>query len=807
MKRDLSYNSIYQTNMNSFLSPKNSSTSIFKTSRPQTSRLKINNYSYFSKECILPSFSPRTARNNSNVEPEKLILEKTHLTNVIKKLNKELFSLKQENLQKVNDIKEADMKINYILEYENNNYEKDNALMNKIRKYIKNIKQDIYEINIQNEELKKNNKLTQINEYVISNEIIEEQINKISALIQNAKEIKKEKKENVIQYNQIKLNIENQNLILKQMNNEIDDLNQEEKKLNFEIKEMKNKILKEKIKIDNNKNIVISLKKQNINLLKETKKTHSKFSTSNSKNYISEICEIKKGINHYKKKIKISNITLSQLKTENEKLKKLNNENLQLSQKTSTITTNSMKQNSDDERIKNLQESLQNSKLIEKELENQLLIYQNKLNELQNENYNEQIEFGIDSNNPYFSSNEENDPIETSKLTSIQFNQFTYILFKNFEAKNINLDNSKSQFINEILNNINKEDEEEIDEVNINSEKFISIINQFTESIINVLNCRNDYNVKILNIYIGALLFNSNGSLVKLCQYFSVLFSYIKQYESETENKLIDKLNKKYKDKVISLLEGIKEENIDNKDYFPLIIIKNIIDEKKIDFKDKYVEFIFYLMKKFDDPKAKLSDLKISNLSKVIGINNIENNNDSINNENKSIIEENKNIINDNEKNNDIDNEYDFDNNNENNKNNNETEDSMTEISNEEFEKLLHESFQLINNGLIKVKKTFDEIIENYLKEIESENKQIKSITVENLYDALKDIDVNLSDMQLSCICSKYSIPENLRIINIDLMKKEIVTKNDIEEDEKESFHLNHEENKDDSNKLLEDDF
>ena len=466
-----------------------------------------------------------------------------------------------------------------------------------------------------------------------------------------------------------------------------------------------------------------------------------------------------------------------------------------------------MKQNSDDERIKNLQESLQNSKLIEKELENQLLIYQNKLNELQNENYNEQIEFGIDSNNPYFSSNEENNPIETSKLTSIQFNQFTYILFKNFEAKNINLDNSKSQFINEILNNINKEDEEEIDEVNINSEKFISIINQFTESIINVLNCRNDYNVKILNIYIGALLFNSNGSLIKLCQYFSVLFSYTKQYESETENKLIEKLNRKYKDKVINLLDGIKEENNDNNDYFPLIIIKNIIDEKKIDFKDKYIEFIFYLMKKFDDPKAKLSDLKISNLSKVIGINNIENNDDSINNENKSIIEENKNIINDNEKKNDIDNEYDFDNNNENNKNNNETEDSMTEISNEEFEKLLQESFQLINNGLIKVKKTFEEIIENYVKEIKSDNKQIKSISVENLYDALKEIDVNLSDMQLSCICSKYSIPENLRIINIDLMKKEIVTKNDIEEDEKESFHLNHEENKDDSNKLLNDDF
>ena len=88
------------------------------------------------------------------------------------------------------------------------------------------------------------------------------------------------------------------------MNKEIDDLNQEEKKLNLEIQEMKNKILKDKIRIKNNKNIVISLKKQNTNLLNESKKTHSKFSTSNSKNYISEICEIKKGINHYKKKLK-----------------------------------------------------------------------------------------------------------------------------------------------------------------------------------------------------------------------------------------------------------------------------------------------------------------------------------------------------------------------------------------------------------------------------------------------------------------------------------------------------------------------
>ncbi len=125
-------------------------------------------------------------------------------------------------------------------------------------------------------------------------------------------------------------------------------------------------------------------------------------------------------------------------------------------------------------------------------------------------------------------------------------------------------------------------------------------------------------------------------------------------------------------------------------------------------------------MKKFDDPKAKLSDLKISNLTEIIESNNNEinddiNNDDFINNDNKYNIEENNDIINDNEQNNIIENENVFEN------NENETEDSMTEISNEEFEKLLQESFKLINNGLIKVKKTFEEIIENYIKEIKLE--------------------------------------------------------------------------------------
>ena len=59
----------------------------------------------------------------------------------------------------------------------------------------------------------------------------------------------------------------------------------------------------------------------------------------------------------------------------------------------------------------------------------------------------------------------------------------------------------------------------------------------------------------MLKIFIGALLFNSLGSIVKLSEYFTVLFSYTKIYKKELEDKLIDRINRKYKDQAESLLK------------------------------------------------------------------------------------------------------------------------------------------------------------------------------------------------------------------------------------------------------------
>ena len=63
-------------------------------------------------------------------------------------------------------------------------------------------------------------------------------------------------------------------------------------------------------------------------------------------------------------------------------------------------------------------------------------------------------------------------------------------------------------------------------------------------------------------------------------------------------------------------------------------------------------------------------------------------------------------------------------------------------------------------------------------------------ITIEDFNDQLKSIDVVLSDLKLSCLCSKYSIPKELRLID----KSKI--ENDIKRHMKGTLKLEEEEEK-----------
>ena len=261
MKRDYSVNSLIQTDpISSFISPKNSRSNLFKVSRPQSSRLgKIKTYSSSTTDITLPAFSSKNSHVKSFLEPELLIQEKFQLRNVVRNLRKELFILNQENLKKKNELKEKDKIISNIIDNENlENDEQENILMNKIRKHIKQVKLEINEIEEKNEFLKKDSKLTKVNEYIIENEKMEEQINKINALIKNGKEIGLNVNEKINELSNLKLNVNNQFIILNQMNNNYNNLLKEEELLNKQIEIINEKVLKDKKIINEKQNKVLS---------------------------------------------------------------------------------------------------------------------------------------------------------------------------------------------------------------------------------------------------------------------------------------------------------------------------------------------------------------------------------------------------------------------------------------------------------------------------------------------------------------------------------------------------------------------
>jgi hypothetical protein len=46
--------------------------------------------------------------------------------------------------------------------------------------------------------------------------------------------------------------------------------------------------------------------------------------------------------------------------------------------------------------------------------------------------------------------------------------------------------------------------------------------------------------------------------------------------------------------------------------------MKDLLDNNQINLKDKYIEFLFYFLKKFDDSEAKLEDLKYSLFNEIV---------------------------------------------------------------------------------------------------------------------------------------------------------------------------------------------
>ena len=729
----------------------------------------------------------------------------------------------------------------------------------------KEIKQTNNETKLENdkfERLKKSLYITKMNELTIESNMYKSHINKINSLLENALIIKRNnniKKEELLK---VKLNIEIQEKIENNLSSIILKLENKENDLRGKLEMDEYELINKTKEVNININKLVILKKKNENLNKDKVIKNEIYINPKNGNqvqintmYKNKIRQLKKSIKFYERKIKYSEEELTLLKErrnkliETEKIKglKLNidinnkeKEEIKIIKKGTLDNNNKYKYMTDEEKIKYLKEIYKKSKDAEKMMEEKIERYNNKLNELEliemekakekeeNNQNQSQIEFGIDNENPFYTEDEKNFPEISFKFTSSQFNQFTYVLFKNFEAKGIVEDTSKNKIIDmfyEYMKNNN------ISIIEYNSSKFKEVMEEFTKIIMTSLNNTNTYNYTLVNIFISALFYNSECDIKKLIKYFNILFSYTRNYSIE-EEKYIKKLKTKYNEQTKKLINCIKNyldsNESDNKEYFQLLKMKEILDKNKVNLKDKYIEFLFYYLKKFDDPKAKLSDLKFDLFYNIIpkekdkkeieeensenndlnypikdseikDINNSSKNEDDIDidaskkesnfldildkksninltsqkNEMKSPTEEDfskrqkrkkKNMEKKSQKKEEKENSDDFE----------EEEDSMTEITNEEYIKQLTEALKIMQKGLEENNIKFEDLMSNVVQKRKITGLFYECISIEDFNDQFKSINIILSDLKLSCLCSKYSIPNELRLIDKNKLAKDI---------------------------------
>ncbi len=621
-------------------------------------------------------------QNQFCFETEKLFHETYQIKKVIKELEKELYSLSNENIKKDKQLYQKEKEIDSIInsthktfdddynedKKDNNFYDNDinmntmstfnssmGVLILKIKKEIKKTNQEIKNENYKLNYLKKSLYLTKIKELKTESVLLNQQYNKINTLISNALQIKSQNNKTMEEFNHLKDTINKQELILSSLENNCVSLENQEKFLAHQLNVLKNelKIKIIKAKKNNNELNILSIKNKNLNndkiIKNETFTTKiNGVPTTIKCLYTNKLSNLRKNINFYKRQIKFSDDMINKLK---EQRKKLVDSHKNFEQKI-TISpklienTNQFKNmkrpqssigpptriTKDEDLINSLRLQYKSFKEDETNLENKANKYYEKLQEIEMENEergnnenqenndeDNQIEFGIDENNPYYTDNEDNVPESHIKFTSSQFNQFTYILFKNFEAKNIVADEAKNKIIIPFYESIKSKN---IIKVPYPSKEYDTIIEEFTKIIMTVLNSDNEYNHALTKIFVGALLYNCDCDTNKLVEYFSILFGYTRNYISE-EKHLIEKLKTKYKNQTKKLVECITSyilNDLSSSQYFSLFKMKDLLDKNEINLKDKYIEFLFYYMKKFSDPDAKLEDLKFSLLNDIVPI-------------------------------------------------------------------------------------------------------------------------------------------------------------------------------------------
>ena len=295
------------------------------------------------------------------------------------------------------------------------------------------------------------------------------------------------------------------------------------------------------------------------------------------------------------------------------------------------------------------------------------------------------------------------------------FNEFTFILLTNFESKKINLEYAKEKIILNV-NDINKYPNSEF-------------ISKIKDNIAQSLNCRNETSLtNIYNWLCYLLSVNDNDQNIMQNEFLTIL-SNLKEYPPDQELFL----NKKVKKYLLPMKNALYEKlNSENSKFVSFKKLKKIIEEEKIELKEQYFVFLFYALKKFEEPNVPLEDLKYDILFD---------------------------ILNDNENDSKMDEESDL------------------EISDDEYNQIIadfqikllnyinsnHTNLRFILNGLIQI------------LNVDAENNMVEVVLIRPFFERMKEIGIWINnELEIYCIFNRYKLSEKYEGINICLLEEEL---------------------------------
>lgn len=558
-------------------------------------KLLPNKYRIISGSIPYKNSSIHNSSINVDKDRDLFLDDNIKLKSAVQKLRTENAFYRGELSKAENEIKKKDKLIEDLLLIDNeregtnlsyinnaknlsNQKSKEFNLIVELKKQVKEFQKQLRLRDEEIDKLKKQSKMTKLNELLIENRTLNEELQKIKSDYDSSL-----MKSLLNDQGQVKENKEMTNKMI-ELEEKLKKSREESQKLMEEIKLLKNKPVA-------HPNIfpgVLDLGKDAVN----------------SNTFEQQINKLKEDVNFYKNLSEKREKLLNDLQDQH--MKHIENN----SQSISKLEVEEKKVNENQETIVQLKEEIERLTIVIEEKEKIITLLKEE-----KEAFVKNTNSKTDPQNSFTKQNElilmeEADLEMDPPLNEEQFGELAYILSKNFEAHGIDLTSLKDKILSGIENVYGKLNSNLLDEIKI-SEVVSCLIMQ-------LLGNKNKVNLQEMVSFMKYFSKNYLTDSASFVLQFTSLFNTIINYSSENSvalNQQIKQILYPYKS---MLLSETRKMDQNNTGYITFYNLKKLLDNLKIELDEDIMEYFIFLMKSFDDPDSYLRDLKYNNIVSLL---------------------------------------------------------------------------------------------------------------------------------------------------------------------------------------------